>query len=256
MKSKVRYILFGVVAYAFFLIATVPASLVYSAIQTRIPPPYRATMHGLEGTWRRGNAAAVEVRGFKIRDLQWQLRWSDLFTGRLGVDIAFKLQDGRFDGILAIGLGGQMLKSTRVNIPLAAVHTMIPDYGIQIGGTIEGALNEFAIRDGRITTGEGTFVWRDAQTIVPQRVSLGDLKADMSTVKEGVKVILSDNGGPLQLDAILMLKPDGAYDFTGFLSARDSGQQPLKDSLALLGNPGNDGRIYVSQAGRLPLLSP
>ena len=254
MKSAFRYTLLGLAAYAFFMVANMPAARIVPFIQSMVPEQYRVTLQGMEGTWHNGSAMSVRIRGVEMHDLRWRLRWLDLVIGRAGAVLSFTMPEGGvFNGIFRTGPGSQSLKDVKATIPLRAVYPLLPDYGFRIGGVMQGSLRELTVDSGMIVSGQGTFVWRDAKVLAPQNFSLGDLNAEMSTVNEGTKIVLSDAGGPLQLDAVLLLKPDGVYDFTGYFSARENSEQVLKDTLALFGTPGSDGRIYVSHSAALPL---
>jgi len=102
-----------------------------------------------------------------------------------------------------------------------------------------------------ILSAEGMIRWQRAAVTTPFVQPLGEFVAQLSTEDESVKAIVKDEGGPLQLDGVANLKSDGAYDFAGSVSVRDSQQQLLVKGVMAMGRPGTDGRVPLRYSGRL-----
>ena len=70
-----------------------------------------------------------------------------------------------------------------------------------------------------------------------------------------VKGVLKDNGGPLQVDGILIYQPNGDYQFSLSLSARNPGDSQLRQALRFLGTPNAAGKVSLSRRGHIDLAS-
>ena len=79
----------------------------------------------------------------------------------------------------------------------------------------------------------------------------GSFEINFETTADGIKGVLKDTDGPLQANGILMLKPDGSYQFTASFTPRDATRNDIKQ--ALLGNPSPAGKITISRSGKLQL---
>ncbi|MDV7395332.1 type II secretion system protein N, partial [Arthrospira platensis SPKY1] len=72
-----------------------------------------------------------------------------------------------------------------------------------------------------------------------------------TTEPAGVRGAIQDQGGPLALDGVLNLAPDGGYRFNGRTTIRDAGDQSLRQALDMLGPADNDGYWTLSFSGVL-----
>ncbi len=88
----------------------------------------------------------------------------------------------------------------------------------------------------------------------PVDVQLGDFLATFSTAREGEGLVegkIEDQGGPLQVQGLVRIRPDGSYRLTAELAARDPQQRAIVQALKLLGNPSPAGKVSVVRTGRL-----
>ena len=88
MKKAVRYLVFGLVMYVIFLVATVPAPWVYGRwLQHHMG---NWALYGVQGTVWEGRATLVKSGNLQLENLHWDLHPLSLLWGRLEVALEFK----------------------------------------------------------------------------------------------------------------------------------------------------------------------
>ena len=83
--------------------------------------------------------------------------------------------------------------------------------------------------------------------------SVGSFEINFETTADGVKGVLKDIEGPLQANGVIMLRPDGSYQFTASFTPRDARRNDIKQGLRFIGNPDPAGKVTTSQTGKLQL---
>jgi general secretion pathway protein N len=248
VKRVIGYILLGLLAFVAFLLITFPAQRAYALLNQQVPA-LRAS--GLSGTAWSGQAAVVQFGGRNLERLSWQLKpWSVLF-GKLGLRVA--LNGTAVAGTADVALlpdGAVEVSDADLRLPgdeLSSLVRMPVDLGGQFIVQIENA----RLQGNRLQTAEGQVQWQRAAVSAPVSQSLGEFSARLSTGDTGVTAQVKDEGGPLQLDGVALLKPDGIYSFKGHVSVRDPQQKMLLQGVQALGRPGPDGRVPLNYSGRL-----
>ncbi len=79
MKSKVSWILGGIVAFLLFAIANMPAVQVIG----RVNLPSNVSLSGISGTLFNGKAQTVVANGLPINNVKWQLNPLYIFLGKI-----------------------------------------------------------------------------------------------------------------------------------------------------------------------------
>jgi hypothetical protein len=238
-----RYLGAVILAYLVFLIGTLPATHAYGVFKDGLGS---LRLYGLEGSLWSGQAAHADYGQQRLGPVRWELQARKLLLGRLelvwhsageaskiNMDIARKLSGAvwlrQFDGHLPV-----------TDLPLPNLGPLKPQ------GVLGVDLHDISIKKGIMTSGRGRMVWHGAGFSAPQPVALGDLEMNLSSDASGVKAVLHDTGGPLQAQGVLLLKPDGGYQFTGTLAARNP---ELAEGLKFLGTPGPNGAISLAWSG-------
>lgn len=115
-----RWILFGVLAYAVFLIATFPAERVTARLQT-----YNVQIAGASGSVWHGRAVAMQVRGFTLGPTEWRVNFWRIPLGKLSIELRSKRDDGFVNAHIDLGLGGAItLRDLHASLPIAALSGM------------------------------------------------------------------------------------------------------------------------------------
>jgi hypothetical protein len=244
MNPIARYLSAVLVAYLVFLVGTLPASHAYSLFKGGLGNLH---LYGLEGSVWSGRAAQADFGQHRLGSLQWELLARKLLLGRLELSWHSEGETSKSFGTIARKLTGAVwVRGIEGHLPIADLPSL-PNLGpLKPQGVLGVDLQDISIKKGIITSGRGRMVWHGAGFSAPQPVALGDFEMNLSSDASGVKGVLHDTGGPLQAQGTLLLKPDGGYQFTGTLAARNA---QLAEGLKFLGTPGPNGAISVAWSG-------
>jgi len=252
MMRIVAYIMLGLLAYGGFLLVTFPAERALALLGQQLPNLRAA---GVSGTAWSGQAAVLQLQNQTLEKLQWQLKpWSVLF-GQLELDI--KLDGSNVAGSARIGLQPDgAIQLTDVDMLLAAAEMSTQfQLPVDLAGQFIVQLQTAQLMGQKILSAEGVVHWQRAAVVAPFDQPLGEFVAQLSTDVEGdqveIRAQVKDAGGPLQLDGVASLNPDGNYKFNGSVSVRDAQQQLLVQAVKAMGRPGKDGRVPLRYAGRI-----
>jgi len=265
--SRFQYLpllVFGLLVYFVALVLSFPAERAYSHWQASENASPDVALSGISGSVWSGNAAQAMIQGQPLEKVEWSLRpWSLLF-GQVGLSWRFQLppendkesqgQGGYGQGSTALGLDGSVAFSTvEARLPAGIIARFAKAEALRPIGSVSLNLRD-VLWDGRsLHSVEGRIVWHSAGISLLKPISLGDQAITLETSDDNVvKGVLSDGGGPLSLDGLLTLNPEGQYTFSGSFASRSA--PDLERALSALGKPGADGRITLKREGSLASL--
>lgn len=254
MKAK-GFIIYGVIAYLFFLAATFPAAKAYAILSRQMGKNVgQFVLTGIKGPWWSGEAAGARIGLLQVQNLQWRFKPLALITGQVSASVKCKTSDGYVRGILAKGVNSLSAKNVTLRLPLDLFNNVAGMFGVNAKGYFAAQIKRVKIKKGYLAAADGTLIWNGAGMDSPQKLTLGDFKADSTTEKDGIRLTFNDNGGPLKAQGVLRIDDQGAYTFSATFVALDKKQPTLSDMLSLLGNMDDNGKVTVSRNGKLPLL--
>lgn len=253
MKRYLSYILAGLAAYLIFLVATLPAAQVWGLVDDQVSKQF--ILKDVEGTLWDGRAGEAWLAGQHVSSLSWDLSVLPLLWGTVEAEVSLRQDDGYFNGIIARSFGGDLsVAEVEARMELASLGVLKRTLPKGFEARLSLNLEELEIEDHLITGATGIIALQDAR-ISPttgKGLDFGDLRMDLVTEGDAIKGSLTDGGGPLQMDGLLSLGTgDGAWNFSAWVSARDSSDPMLKQGMSLLGRPGPDGRINITHQGKL-----
>jgi general secretion pathway protein N len=234
-----RLIALALAAYAAFLVATIPASIVVP----RLAGP-RVQLERLEGTVWNGHAAArVALPGTALE--VDELRWSFLPARLLGGQAAFALEaragSWQAKAEVARGLLAWQVKNLAAGGNAAFLAPLLP---LASAWKPEGAVTVEAERlawNGREATGTASVEWRDAALALSALRPLGTWRLEARGDGPAVRLSLSTLRGPLRLSGQGSLPIPGRLAFTGAARAEPAHERDLQPLLDLIGPRRADG---------------
>lgn len=260
-----RYIGFALLAYLLFLCVTLPAERGYSLIKEKVAPLSLYQIHG--SVW--SGSAGMAVTGTRqMQNIHWTLHPWMLLLGRVEVSVSFNETSNEASrhtqAVLGRTLGGTIyLADVKTQLPPTVLENALNIPGSGLDGAVDVALSDVKFTNEKLTALDGTLSWNNAGLFVTRtspKTKLGSFVMTLTT-KSGsngneINGVLKDNpSSPLRADGILRIKPDGTYQFTGSLALRDASRADLVQALHLFGSPGPGGKIPLSAAGTVPVLS-
>ena len=249
MKSWLKYLALGLVAYLIFLIVSFPASQAYFLVENTLnEKKIPIKMYTISGSVWSGKVSRVTYNGKPFNNLVWEVLPWRIFTGQLAVAVKYNNRDSSAQFVAVRNLmGSTSLRNVRANMSAQEILSLAQIPAVKLGGHFTLNLAQL-----NLDSVKGRLVWSGAESMFPQKLVLGDLFADMSTANDGtINVKLGDGGGPLQLSGKLTLTPDGRYDLSTQMSSREGRQSFLGQSLGFVGRYNRQGKVEFKRSGKL-----
>jgi hypothetical protein len=244
----------GIASFVLFAIINIPASTISSRLEERLPGRIRTG--GVEGTIWNGHVRSININGWQLRDMRWELNPAALLLGRLSASIAFRGAGGEITVDASVSVSGAIsvrdLEAAGPIAPLAAKFNLPAS-----GGQYRLRLSALDITDAWPTS----LVGSGQVTGVPLNILGGaggptgnyTVVFNAETVpKDGrLSGTLSDDGGPIEVDGNIVLTPPMNYAVQAQLKARPNASTEITRALSFAGPAGPDGRREFSMAGSL-----
>lgn len=252
---RFRYIILALVLYLGFLIASLPAQLVYAYSKQMLGQKLPLTMTEVDGSIWTGSAGQSKFGTQVFDSVQWRFRPLRLLTGHLELGWEFTIPDGYAKGIAGVNfMGRYYMKQLEGLVPMGYLAKAAKVEALRPGGSMDISLDNVEFNTQSITAVSGNVAWHGAEITLLKPMRLGDFKVALESGAEGIKGVLSDAGGPLQLEGLLTLDGEGSYQFNGTLMVRDTSQTDLVNAMRSLGRPDAGGKYKIKQSGKLSQL--
>ena len=252
MKRIAGYIMLALVSYLVFVAMTFPAQ---RALSMALKETQGVFVGNVSGTVWDGRISHLQVAGQDFHRVKWELELLPMMWGQLALNFSFDGEGRAGTGVLGLNSDGSItLESLKARVPVAEIDQYLNLAPIKFGGMADLQFEHLAILGNRITAADGVLLWQQSGTTAPTSMQLGDLSATLSTGEDGIiQGVIKDEGenGPLELEGIVKLQPDGKYELRGKLRARDSAGPDVARGISILGRQGNDGRIALEFDGAL-----
>ncbi|MBF0630443.1 MAG: type II secretion system protein N [Magnetococcales bacterium] len=225
------YLALGAASYLFFLLASFPASLVWSWLAI---PPETLVLEEISGTPWSGRAARVVVAHFEMGPLQWRLRTDSLWHLAPQVDLTLA---GGENLHLRGSVKGEpemilTLQDLVFSSPLSSLSPLLVRIPVDLTGQLDFQIKQLAInREGRIIAIKADGTLNDLAVGIPWDKALGGYAMEAVLGIDGeVLIHIKDIEGVVRTALVLKIHPDGRYLLRGSLRAGKN----MDDSLANL----------------------
>lgn len=254
MKSKLKYVFLGLLCYLTFLVMQFPASNAYALVKSTLSAQnVPLKLYGLQGSVWKGSASTLIYDGHRFDTAVWEFYPLDLLTAKVTLSVRLKGKDIAFKGKLSQSLFGELfLENVHANVGAAKLLALLKIPAVKLGGKLSLNVVAAEIQGSMPSYIQGRLLWTDATSTFPQKLSLGDMFADLTTDDNGdIKALLGDGGGPLELSGGLTLTPVGQYEAKGLFSSREGRNSVLGRSLGFVGRYDSAGKIAFNRSGNL-----
>lgn len=245
-----HWLLLGLLTYALALLISLPAALVHDWSRERGWWPQRLQAGMVSGSLWSGRIQELHWDEARLGGLRWRWLPGQALRGTLGLQLDMDQPGASVSTRLLLDRAARRLQPSQLDLSAAwLAGTFIP-LPLQVQGRLvadPAGLNlawqqEFLLAQGRL-------VWIDAALGFSRALPLGDLQASLA-VRDGQLVLdVSDQGGPLILDAAARLDLNGGYHIEGELGLREGADPELAALLASLGRPDARGRVPFAFSG-------
>ena len=250
MRTNTLLVSAGIASFVIFAIAFIPANVITDRLADRI------RIGGVEGTLWNGHARLLDINGWQLRETNWNIHPLALLLGRLSARIATQIAGGEVSANASVSVFGTIeihdLKAAGPITPIAG-KLQLP---------VQGGYYQVQIDKLKVTDAWPTSVVGSAHiTEVPLNIMGGGTGPTgnyvvtfntESVADDGsLSGILSDSGGPIEVDGNLVLTPPVNYALQAKLKARPGAPAQITQALMLVGPVGQDGSREVSLTGSL-----
>ena len=242
-----RWALFGLAAYAAFLVALIPASFIAARVAEATAG--RVAIANASGTLWRGRASAslapATGPALALDTLEWRFLPSRLASGRLGYAVRFA--SPALAGTLELARGFTDWEKRDINARAEAgmVAKLLPIAPTwQPGGTFMLTAPRLTW-DGRELAGDALIEWHDAATSLSELHPLGSYRAVVQGMGGPAKIAVSTISGPLQVIGQGALDFPTRASFSGEARAQGASAAALEPLLALMGARRPDGAYAI-----------
>jgi len=249
MKSKVSWIIGGVIAFLLFAVAYMPATQVIG----RVSLPSNIAISGVTGTLFSGKAQTVVANGLAIYNVRWELSPLHMLVGKIKLDLkAGNIRDKNevaFEGPITTGLFSQNTVSTEnftlylpVDRVIAQVRLPLP---VNAGGRFKVTLDDLTFGPAcRSLSGSGD--WLNATVAGTQGpIDFGTYSAKLRCEGEHIGITVSEpNLLNLSMDAIIPTSMKNIR-VSGKFKPDESLPDEVQQASRLFGTPNNNGYIAI-----------
>ena len=250
MKRQVLIMIaIGVISYFIFLFATIPASFAFSRLaETSLQLRYGTA----SGTIWKGEVNNLDVSGLRVSRAHWDMHAWRLMLAQLSVNVGLNIDRSVANANITLPFfGNTMVKDVRAAFPLQT----LSQFGYLPGNTASGdlavRLDELILEEYRPVSAQGEITLNNLVLNVAGNMPLGNFRAVISSESGSIRAAVNDTQGPLNLQAMFSLSPEGNYDIDGTVSLRDTTQQDLARGLGLVGQADATGAHQIQFSGQL-----
>ena len=250
MMRGLSYSLLFLFAFLLFLSLRTPATSATDLLARHLPA---FSVQAAAGLATDGAAQGLRWRGVHIERLAWRWRPRALARGWLEFTLDVDDPDVKLVGNVALDPQRQLrLRNTRGRLPLMTLSALAGQPRPPLQGIVEFDLRELRLNAaGQPQAADGRVALLDARAMLGSPVQLGDFVVQLTTEPMGIQGVVQDQGGPLAVEGILNLAPDGGYRFNGRATLRDAADPALRQALSLLGPADSEGYWTLSFSGVL-----
>lgn len=250
-KTWIKFFFLGLFLYLLFFTATMPAHFAYGNWKKYLGKQAPVQISEIHGSIWSGKTGEALINGQQVQSIQWDMSVFSLLLGVIELRWEAKVKDGFAKGVAGYSIFGNIyLNNVEAWLPLAQVDRLLRLDYLRPAGELDLAISKLRIEDAAVVALDGDLTWHNAQMSLLNTLELGGVHVKFESVAEGVKGVLSDQGGALQAEGVLMLMPNKDFEFNGAFGTRGSAAQ-LQQALNTMGRRGRDGKVNVSQKGNL-----
>jgi hypothetical protein len=243
-------LLVGGLSYLLFFLAYLPAQ---QAMAWLMPENSPIEIGGTQGTLWKGSAKRTLYQGVELGSSDWRFMPTSLLLGRLkyAIDLEDKNQKIHADAALNLLNGDYLLSNLKGSITAASLASVIGQPFVDLGGTLDIDIELMQFSNRQISAAMGSLRWMDAEINKPIQSMLGNLQFELSGDENLVQTQINDIDGPLAVDGVVELLPDGRYRINGQVKPRNGSDPGLVNLLRNIGRAESDGGTRIEYSGQL-----
>ena len=247
-KKTIQYVLIVIVLYLFFLISSLPATVVLSFVAM----PKNIELNAVSGTIWDGKIDSINVSGINLGTAKWELHPLNLILGEISADVSIINKKEYINTEVKLSYSGKIeLEETRFYVNLSSLQPLTYGMPFSYLGSISGYFPVSFFQKNNFVGINGKLSLTNLEMTSPQQQSFGDFVVDFRAEEEGATSgKVKDTGGVLNIDGQMMLKKNGQLNLSAKLAARETGGA-LDKMLSFLGKKDISGRVQFNNNFKL-----
>lgn len=249
MTFKTKLLITGIAAYVVFLIATLPATLLFKFT------PSQVQAGAISGTIWHGKATTLQAGVLNLGDAEWNLHLLPVFIGRVGADLKLVQPKGFAQGRFNIHFNGTVSASKlTASLP---IESLLGSGGLPGGwtGTAQVKLDELVLKNNWPSMAKGTVDVLDITGPTNAPANLGSYRitfpATETTSTSLVGALQDLDGAVVALNGKLTLHADRNYQLDTLVAPRANTPPSITQGMQFLGDADAQGRRPFSLSGSM-----
>ncbi|MGD9843439.1 MAG: type II secretion system protein N [Steroidobacteraceae bacterium] len=247
-KWRGKWLIIGVLVYLIFLLITIPASVLIKQL----------AKHGIQvssssGSVWHGQVTDLRAGVLNLGNIDWQVRFMSLLTGKLAADVKLKQNTGFANGRVSIGLSGKLqLNQMSASLPLQSI---VGSGGLPGGwtGTAQAKFDELILDNNWPVAARGTLDVIDLTGPASQPNNIGAYRLSFPANGSNATTVIGDlqdlDGASLSVAGQLKLTSDRNYLLETQVAARTNTPASIANGMQYLGAADAQGRRPFSLSG-------
>jgi len=251
MRNKLRGLCFVIVAYASFLIGTLPAELALSYVSL----PTNITINQVEGTVWQGEAKLISVNNIEVKDVRWNTSVVALLTGSAQVYVEFGRGKNslRGSGELGYSSAGAYAQDLTVSASsewlVAASNVPLP---VTTKGSVKLTIAEMQQGQPWCEQLDGQLSWSNAAIeSLLGNVEIDSAVANLTCDNGAIVANIKQSSNQLKLSGIAKLENKGKYTLSAVLVPSNELPKSIRSNLRYVGKENAKGEYKIYYAGRI-----
>ncbi len=249
MTFRTKLIITGISCYLMFLIATVPASLLFKFTGSHLQAG------AVNGTLWHGKATTMQAGILNLGDAEWSLHLWPLFIGHVVADVKLVQPKGFAQSKVNVSFGGRIkLNNISASLPFESI---LGKGGLPGGwtGMAQIKMEELLFKNNWPSVAKGTIDAIDVIGPASTPSNLGNFRitfpAAGSTSSSLVGELQDLDGAALAVNGKLILNADRSYQMDVMVAARPNTPDSIAQGIQYLGEPDAQGRRPFTVAGSM-----
>ena len=248
IKRWWHYLLLGIFAWMLFMVWRFPATVAYDMVADSFGE--QVQLAGISGTVWEGRAQQLQYNKQAIGSPHWELSPWGLLIGRVDGYISLFFIDGYLEAQAVVPLSGGdlLLSNIKGNAPLSLLQQYVSMIPVPLDGELFVKMDELQVDgEGQLKRAEGRVTWSRAAVQMAEKLQFGDIQMTLHTLDDGsIEGEISDSGGPLQIEATLVLGINDEKRIEGKIKPAEAATVALRNAVAMLGKPDSSGYYTIN----------
>jgi len=251
MRNKLLGLCFVIVAYASFLIGTLPAELALSYVSL----PTNITINQVEGTVWQGEAKLISVNNIEVKDVRWNTSVVALLTGSAQVYVEFGRGKNSLHGSGELGYSsaGAYAQDLTVSASsewlVAASNVPLP---VTTKGSVQLTIAEMQQGQPWCEQLDGQLSWSNAAIeSLLGNVEIDSAVANLTCDNGAIVANIKQSSNQLKLSGIAKLENKGKYTLSAVLVPSNELPKSIRSNLRYVGKENAKGEYKIYYAGRI-----